>query len=146
MPKESSGEPRIMAAPITLVQKTVTRLNFDGTPRIGSGPGASGDLDLKIETKRREGVHDGGDAIEASLAIMSRPLGDAPFYTVSAEVRGLYEVNWDKVESYEGAERFVRLRGMEELYDYFRLLMTIITTDGHYGQMLLPTIAVAHID
>ena len=145
MPREGGSEPKVMAAPITLVQKTVTRLDFDGTPKAGGGPGASGDLDLNIGTTRREGVLNGHDAIEATLTVRSRPLGDAPFYTVSAEVRGLYEVSWDEVESYDGAERFVRLRGMEELYDYFRLLMTIITTDGHYGQMLLPTIAVANI-
>ena len=145
MPRESGSGPRVMAAPITLVQKTVTRLDFDGIPRSKGGPGASGDLDLRIDTRRRPGVLNGSDAIEATLTVGSKPLGDAPFYTVSAEVRGLYEVSWDKVESYEGADRFVRLRGMEELYDYFRLLMTIITTDGHYGQMLLPTIAVADI-
>lgn len=146
MSEDGGNEPRVMTAPITLVQKTVTRLDFDGTPRSGGGPGASGDLDLNIDTTRREGVLNGRDAIEATLTVRSRPIGNAPFYTVSAEVRGLYEVRWDKVESYEGADRFVRLRGMEELYDYFRLLMTIITTDGHYGQMLLPTIAVAQID
>lgn len=146
MPNESGSEQRVITTPITLIQKTVTRLDFDGTPRSKGGPGASGDLDLRIDTKRRPGVLNGSDAIEATLTVRSRPLGDAPFYTVSAEVRGLYEVSWDKVESYEGADRFVRLRGMEELYDYFRLLMTIITTDGHYGQMVLPTIAVANID
>lgn len=145
MSNETGGEPRVIAAPITLVQRTVTRLDFDGTPRSKGGPGASGDLDLKIDTTRRSGVLNGSEAIEAVLTIRSKPLGDAPFYTVNAEVRGLYEVSWDKVEGYEGADRFVRLRGMEELYDYFRLLMTIITTDGHYGQMLLPTIAVADI-
>ena len=146
MPRESGSEPRVMPAPITLVQRTVTRLDFDGTPRSKGGPGSSGDLDLRIDTTKRSGVLNGSDAIEATLTVRSRPLGDDPFYTVSAEVRGLYEVSWDKVESYEGADRFVRLRGMEELYDYFRLIMTIITTDGHYGQMLLPTIAVANID
>ena len=145
MPKDGGSEPRVMAAPITLVQKTVTRLDFDGTPKDGGGPGASGDLDLKIDTKLRPGALDGHDAIEAALTVSSRPRGDTPFYTVSAEVRGLYDVMWDKVDGYDGAERFVRLRGMEELYDYFRLLMTIITTDGHYGQMILPTIAVANI-
>lgn len=146
MSNETGGEPRVIAAPITLVQKTVTRLDFDGTPKSKGGPGASGDLDLRIDTKRRPGVLNGSDAIEATLTVMSRPLGDSPFYSVNAEVRGLYEVSWDKVDGYEGADRFVRLRGMEELYDYFRLIMTIITTDGHYGQMVLPTIAVASID
>lgn len=146
MPKESGGEARIMVAPITLVQKTVTRLDFDGTPKGSGGPGASGDLNLSIRTTKRAGALDGRDAIEAALTIRSKPLEETAFYTVSADVRGLYEVNWGKFESYEGADRFVRLRGMEELYDYFRLIMTIITTDGHYGQMLLPTIAVANID
>ena len=145
MPKGSDGEARVMASPITLVQKTVTRLDFDGTPRGDGGPGANGDLDLSIRTTKRPGVLDGCDAIEAVLTVRSKPLGDTPFYTVNAEVRGLYEVDWDNVDGYDGADRFIKLRGMEELYDFFRLVMTIITTDGHYGQMLLPTIAVAQI-
>lgn len=146
MPEEKAPETRIVAAPITLVKKTVTRLNFDGTPREGVIPGVSSDIDLNIETKRRLGALDGRDAIEAILTVRSKPLGEAPFYTVDAEVRGLYEMVGEGNISDERAERFVKLRGMEELYDFFRLLMTIITTDGHYGQMLLPTIAVAQID
>ena len=146
MPEEKAPETRIVAAPITLVKKTVTRLNFDGTPREGVIPGVSSDIDLNIETKRRPGALDGRDAIEAILTVSSKPLGEAPYYTVDAEVRGLYEMVGEGNISDERAERFVKLRGMEELYDFFRLLMTIITTDGHYGQMLLPTISVAQID
>lgn len=145
MPEEKTSETRVVAAPITLVKKTVTRLDFDGTPREGVSPGASGDINLNIETKRRPGALDGRDAIEAILTVRSKPIGEAPFYMVDAEVRGLYEMVDGSDASEEEAERFVSLRGMEELYDFFRLLMTIITTDGHYGQMLLPTIAVAQI-
>lgn len=137
---------RIVAAPITLVQRTITRLDFDGTPKGDGGPGASGDLDLNIETKVRPGDLDGHDAIEAVLTVRSKPLGKTPFYSVSAEVRGLYEIKTDWTEGHDEAEQFVRLRGMEELYDFFRLVMGVITTDGHYGRMLLPTICVAHID
>ena len=146
MPRDGGGARRVATAPITLVQRTVTRLDFDGTPRDGASGGASGDLDLNMDTTRRPGALSGRDAIEASLRVRSKPIGDRPFYAVTAEVRGLYQVDWDKVEGYEGAERFVRLRGMEELYEYFRLIMTIITTDGHYGQMILPTIAIAEVE
>lgn len=146
MPDDKASKTRIVAAPITLVKKTVTRLDFDGTPREGVIQGVSGDIDLNIETKRRPGALDGRDAIEAILTVRSKPLGETPFYTVDAEVRGLYEMVGGGDISDEGAERFVKLRGMEELYDFFRLLMTIITTDGHYGQILLPTISVAQAD
>lgn len=138
--------PRIVAAPITLVKRTITRLEFDGTPKGPGGPGASCDLDLSMDTKARPGDPDGHDSVEAILTVRSKPIGDAPFYSVSAEIRGLYEIAGDFADGHEGAERFVRLRGLEELYDFFRVVMNVVTTDGHYGRILLPTIAVAGIE
>lgn len=131
----------VTASPVTLIKKTITRLSFDGTPREGTEERASGDINLSISVMRPGRPEDERDTMEATLLVRTMAAPDAPFYSFEAEVRGIYDVT-DADGPDEEVMLFIERRGMEELYDYFKFVMSVLTCEGAYGQVLLPTIAV----